>query len=152
MIRALLEIVTVRLATHSSSIHEYVQKTLLYHTMDNAQLNAMVATTIDELMTSDLITLNNLGSYEATCLSQALVAACLNPEDGLFLHDELRKALRAFVMDGDIHIFYTFTPLNHSSPADINWPVLRKEMECLDESGLRVLDFVGVNPGLVNRM
>ena len=120
--------------------------------MEPNQLNAMVAATIDELRASELITVDNLGSYEATHLSQAIVAAYLNPEDGLFLYSELRRALKAFVMDGDMHIFYTFTPLNHAGSADINWPIFRREIECLDESGLRVLNFVGVNPSLVNRM
>ena len=149
--RALLEVITVKLATHMAAIQEYVQRTLLYHTMDRAHLNDMVVRTLEELITSGLVTLDYLGSYEATLLSQATVASYLTPEDGIFLHGELRRALRAFVMDGEMHIFYTFTPV-YSSGIDINWPIYRREMESLDESGLRVLEFVGVNPGLVNRM
>lgn len=103
-------------------------------------------------MDSKLITVDDRGSYEATLLSQATVASCLTPEDGLFLYGELRRALQAFVMDGEMHIFYTFTPVYSSGATDINWSVFRRAMEGLDESGLRVLDFVGVNPGLVNRM
>ena len=135
-----------------AAIQEYVQKTLLYHTMKHDQLDIMVAATIDELRASGLITVDNLGSYEATNLSQAIVAAYLNPEDGLFLHSELQRALKAFVMDGDMHVFYTFTPLNHAGSADVDWPTFRREIESLDESGLRVLACVGVNPSLVNRM
>lgn len=149
--RALLEVISVRLATHMAAIQEYVQKTLLYHTMDRASLDTMVSKTLEELIESGLVTVDAFGSYEATLLSQAIVASSLAPEDGIFLHDELRRALRAFVMDGEMHIFYTFTPL-YSPQTDINWPIFRREMESLDESGLRVLDFVGVNPGLVNRM
>ena len=152
MNRALLEIITIRLATHMATVQEYVQNTLLYHTMDRGSLDTMVATTLEELIASNLISLDDMGSYEATLLSQATVAAYLAPEDGLFLHDELQRALKAFVMDGDMHIFYTFTPLYNPGSADINWPVFRREMESLDESGLRVLDFVGVNPGMINRM
>ena len=150
--RALLEVITIRLATHMAAIQEYVQNTLLYHSMDRDSLDNMVATTLEELIASRLITLDTMGSYEPTLISQATVAAYLAPEDGLFLHDELQRALKAFVMDGDMHIFYTFTPLYNPGSADINWPVFRREMESLDESGLRVLDFVGVNPGLINRM
>lgn len=122
-----------------AAIQEYVQKTMLYHTMDHAQLDVMVATTLDELKASQLITMDDFGSYEVTLLSQATVASYLTPEDGLFLHDELRRALRAFVMDGEMHIFYTFTPLYNSNAADLNWPIFRREVEDLDESGLRVL-------------
>ena len=151
MKRALLEVITVRLATHTAAIQEYVQKTLLYYTMDRILLDTMVSQTLEELIESGLVTMDNFGSYEATLLSQATVASYLSPEDGIFLHGELRQALRAFVMDGEMHLFYTFTPLNNSQ-TDINWPIFRREIESLDESGLRVLEFVGVNPGLVNRM
>ena len=149
--RALLEVITIRLATHMAAIEEYVQKTLLYHTMDRALLDTMVSKSLEELIESGLITIDNFGSYEANLLSQATVASYLTPEDGIFIHSELRRALQAFVMDGDMHIFYTFTPL-YNSQMDINWPIFRREMESLDESGLRVLEFVGVNPGFVNRM
>lgn len=149
--RALLEVVTIRLATQMAAIQEYVQRTLLYHTRDRTHLNDMVAMTLEELITSGLVTLDYLGSYEATPLSQATVASHLTLEDGIFLHGELRRALRAFVMDGEMHIFYTFTPV-YSSGVDVNWPIYRREMESLDKGGLRVLEFVGVNSGLGNRM
>ena len=149
--RALLEVITVRLATHLSAIQEYVQKTLLYHSMDLALLATMVSKTLEELVGSRLVTVDSFGTFEATLLSKATVASSLTPEDGIFLHGELRRALQAFVMDGEMHIFYTFTPL-YSTQSDINWPIFRRELESLDESGLRVLEFVGVNPGLVNRM
>ena len=149
--RALLEVITVRLATHMAAIQEYVQRTLLYHTMTRAGLDAMVSTTLDELLGSELITMDSFGSYEATALSQATVASYLTPKDGMFIHVELQRALQAFIMDGEMHIFYTFTPVYNSGVSDIIWPVFRREMEGLDDSGLRVLNFVGVNPGLVNR-
>ena len=149
--RALLEVITVRLATYLSAIQEYVQKTLLYHTMDQALLATMVSNTLEELIGSGLVTVDSFGTFEATLLSKATVASSLTPEDGIFIHGELRRALQAFVMDGEMHIFYTFTPL-YNAQTDINWPIFRRELESLDESGLRVLEFVGVNPGLVNRM
>lgn len=149
--RALLEVIAVRLATHISAIHEYVRNTLLHHSMDRALLDNMVSKTLEELVESGLVTMDAFGSFEATLLSEATVASSLTPEDGIFLHSELRRALRAFVMDGEMHIFYTFTPL-YNAQTNINWPIFRREIEGLDESGLRVLEFVGVNPGFVNRM
>ena len=120
--------------------------------MDRVMLDEMVAATLKELIASGLITVDRFGSYEATLLSQATVASYLTPEDGIFIHGELRRALQAFVMDGEMHIFYTFTPVYSSGLADINWPIFRREMWNLDESGLRVLEFVGINPSLINRM
>ena len=135
-----------------AAIQEYVQNTLLFHTMEQPMLDDMVAATLKELIIAGLINVDHLGSYEATLLSQATVASYLTPEDGIFIHGELRRALRAFVMDGEMHIFYIFTPVYISGLADINWPIFRREMWDLDESGLRVLEFVGINPGLINRM
>lgn len=120
--------------------------------MDHIALNGMVDTTIQELIDTNLITVDSTGSYEATLLGQAIVVSSLTPEDGIFVHEELQRALRAFVMDGEMHIFYMFTPVHSAGLGDINWPIFRREMDGLDESGLRVLEFVGINPGFVNRM
>ncbi|MCJ1463646.1 hypothetical protein MMC07_002254 [Pseudocyphellaria aurata] len=150
--RALLEVITIRLATHMDAIQDYVRRTLLFHTMERNALNHMVDLTVEDLITSGLIFLTSTGSYEATLLSQAIIASSLTPEDGIFLHGELKRALQAFVMDGDMHIFYTFTPLQGFLAADINWPIFRREMEALDESGLRVLRCVGGNPAFINKM
>ncbi|KAL9125811.1 MAG: hypothetical protein Q9217_005042 [Psora testacea] len=150
--RALLEVITVRLATHVAAIQEYVRRTLLYHTMETKDLDTMVTTTLDELIGEDLVTVDSYGAYEATSLSQATVASYLTPEDGLFLNGELRRALSAFVMDGEMHIFYTFTPVWNPGNVEIKWAIFRKELDNLDKSGLRVIEFVGVNPALVNRL
>jgi len=150
--RALLEVITVRLATHMTTIQEYIQRTLLFHSMDRQLLDALVQTTIEDLMASGMIAVDGAGSYAATLLSQAIIASSLTPEDGMFIHGELQRALRAFVMDGEMHVFYMFTPVQLPVLGDINWPIFRREMDGLDESGIRVLEFVGVNPGLVNRM
>lgn len=54
-------------------------------------------------------------------------------------------------MDGEMHILYTFTPVQESS-ISINWQAFRSEMEALDDSGLRVMAFLGLKPVVVNRM
>ena len=120
--------------------------------MDRERLKEWVATTINELQTSHQISIDSFGSYEATTLSRATVGACMTPEDGVFVHDELRRALRAFVMDGEMHVFYMFTPVNIGGFGDINWRIFRNEIERLDESGIRVLEFVGISPAFVNKM
>lgn len=144
--------ITVRLATHISAINEYVQRTLLYHTMDRARLTVWVDETINELRMEGQIFIDSMGTHEATPLSRATVGSCMTPEDGVFVYNELLRALRAFVMDGEMHVFYMFTPLNTWGIGEINWRIFRNEMERLDESGMRVLEFVGISPAYVNRM
>lgn len=105
-----------------------------------------------ELIDEELLRLKGDESYEATQLGQAVVASAFAPEDGLFVHDELKRALKAFVMDGDMHIFYMFTPLQVTATTQIDWQIFRDQLDFLDESGLRALQYVGVSPGFVNTM
>jgi replicative superfamily II helicase len=150
--RALLEVIATRLATSRVSVNDYIERTLLYQTMDRRELEAMVETTIIDLLEMETIKESDSGLYEATLLGQAIVAASLTPEDGVFVHDELQRALRAFVMDGEMHIFYMFTPVQTNNLSEIVWPTFQKEMERLDDSGIRALQFVGVKPSFVNKM
>lgn len=97
------------------------------------------------------ITADVLGNYQPTKLGHAIVASALDPDDGVFIHKELEKALQAFVMDGEMHILYTFTPV-HDFGTNINWQVFRNEMENLDDSGHRVLGFLGLKRAVINRL
>lgn len=144
--------ITIRLATHMTTVQEYLQRTLLFQMVAREKLEEMVTAALEELTGSGLIAIDKYGGYEATRLSQAIVASHLTPDDGIFLHGELTKALQAFVMDGEMHVFYTLTPITVSGAIDINWQVFRREIDGLDDSGLRVLELVGVNPAFVNRM
>ncbi|KAL8873978.1 MAG: hypothetical protein Q9174_000632 [Haloplaca sp. 1 TL-2023] len=150
--RALLEVITIRLATHRNAIEDFSRRTLLYHTMNRKQLHDWVDETIEDLRASGQILVDSDGSYEATPLSRATVGSCMTPDDGIFVHNELRRALQAFVMDGEMHIFYMFTPVNIWGIGEINWQIFRAEVERLDESGLRVLGLVGISPAFVNKM
>ncbi|KAI9720429.1 MAG: hypothetical protein M1812_002935 [Candelaria pacifica] len=151
-IRALLEVIVTRLANTTGSIDEYVKRTLLWHSTDHDALERLVKTTLQDLLANSLIILDNIGCFEATTLGKAIVASSLTPEDGIFVYDEFKRALRAFVMDGEMHIFYMFTPVHSSGLGDINWQIFRDQIDKLDESGLRVLDFVGIKPSAVNRL
>lgn len=112
----------------------------------------MMDSTLEELVNEELLRLKDDGSYEPTQLGQAIVASAFSPEDGAFVYEELTRALQAFVMDGEMHVFYMFTPLQVALSTDIDWPTFRDQVDNLDESGVRALQFVGVNPGFVNAM
>lgn len=143
--RALLEVMAIKLATNSESLDEYVQKTLLYRTMDHGELAEMVKTAIEELRKDELIERGPDTEYSATLLGQAIVVSSLTPEDGLFVYRELRRAMQAFAMDGEMHVLYLFTPVQ-GPQTNINWQVFSNEVERLDENNLRVLSLVGLKP------
>ncbi|KAF4339524.1 DNA polymerase theta subunit [Fusarium beomiforme] len=82
---------------------------------------------------------------------KAIVASAIDPDDGVFVHNELSRALQAFVMDGEMHVLYTFTPVQEFGVM-VNWQVFRNEMEGLDESGLRVLRLLGIKPTTVLKL
>lgn len=91
-------------------------------------------------------------NFEATTLGQGIVASSFDPEDGVFIYNELKNALQAFVMDGEMHVLYSFTPVHDLVAVSINWRVFWNEMESLDHSGLRTLRIIGLKPNLINSM
>ncbi|KAK6206086.1 hypothetical protein LQW54_007921 [Pestalotiopsis sp. IQ-011] len=149
--RALLEVIAVRLATSPDSLDDYMQKTLLSFTATPADIKQHVQSSLTDLTNMGFMTPDDSGGFEATQLGKAVVASALEPEDGAFVHRELQRALRAFVMDGEMHILYTFTPVQDFG-VTVNWQVFRNEMETLDDSGLRVLSFLSLRPTFINRM
>ncbi|KAJ4422146.1 hypothetical protein N0V82_003230 [Gnomoniopsis sp. IMI 355080] len=151
--RALLEAIAVRLATSRYSLDEYVRKTLLYHSTggDIEKVRDIVEASLKDLQMRGFISVGDFSTFQATQLGKAIVTASLDPEDGVFIHKELKRALQAFVMDGELHLLYTLTPVQQMS-ININWKVFANEMESLDESGLRVLGLLGLKPTIINRM
>jgi DNA polymerase theta len=119
--------------------------------MDHGELDNLAEFTLGELVSKGLIAAVSPSAYEPTTLGQAIVASSFTPEDGIFVYKELKRAIQAFVMDGEMHVLYTFTPIQ-SPQVDVNWQIFRKEMDSLDESGLRVLSLVGIKPAFVNKM
>ncbi|KAJ5746681.1 Helicase C-terminal [Penicillium odoratum] len=150
--RALLEAIATGLVSGCEAIKEYVRCTLLYRTLDKKLAYSIMDSALKELVDEELLVLKEDEAYGATLLGQAVVASAFAPEDGLFVHEELKKALQAFVMDGDMHIFYMFTPLQVAMSTPIDWQIFRDKLDQLDESGIRALQFVGVQPGFVNTM
>jgi DNA polymerase theta len=150
--RALLEAIATGLVSGCDAIKEYVRCTLLCRTVDKKLAYAIMKSALQELVDEELIIFREDESYGSTPLGQAIVASAFSPEDGLFIHEELKRALQAFVMDGDMHIFYMFTPLQAAMNTPIDWQIFRDQLDRLDESGLRALQFVGVQPGFVNTM
>ena len=148
--RALLEVIATKLATNHDSVNAYVRRTLLCQLMDKEELAELVESTLQNLVDDCLIETSD-SAFEATTLGRAIVASSLTPEDGLFVHEELRKALKAFVMDGDMHALYSFTPVQ-AAQADINWQIFRREVESFDDSNLRALDLVGLKLSVINKM
>jgi hypothetical protein len=128
-----------------------MKKTLLYHTIDQTVLAAMVESTLEELLQTDLIQKDSNDVFSATVLGQAIVASSLTPEDGIFVHRELRKALQAFVMDGEMHVLYSFTPVQ-AAQGNIDWQTFLKEVEKFDDSNQRAFKFVGLKMTELNRM
>ncbi|PMB66057.1 Helicase and polymerase-containing protein TEBICHI [Beauveria bassiana] len=143
--RAVLEVIAVRLATSYDSIRFYFAKSLLALTQDLSRVDDDLKASLKDLEGLELIESDAFGNYATTQLGRAIVASAIDPDDGIFVHRELVKALRAFVMDGELHILYVFTPVQDLG-VTVNWQVFRNELQLLDDSGLRVLRFLGIKP------
>ncbi|EEQ33202.1 DNA polymerase theta isoform 2 [Microsporum canis CBS 113480] len=146
---ALLEAIATKLVSGRDAIYDYIRSSLLFHDGEGQDtLLEMVQSTLQELLDSELVKSSSDETFEPTQLGLAIVASAFSPDDGLFIYGELKRALQAFVMDGEMHIFYMFAPLQTSS--EIDWMTFRDEVHGLDDSGLRTIRLVGVDPGLVN--
>ncbi|KAM7219136.1 DNA polymerase theta [Rhypophila decipiens] len=150
--RALLEVIAIRLATSRESLDDYISRTMLYLSEEPQSVQQTVEESLVELQNMEFITMDQYHNFEATKLGRAIVAASVDPEDGIFIHAELQSALKAFVLDGEMHVLYTFTPIPDLNTVSINWRIFWNEMEQLDESGLRVMKFLGLKPVQVNKM
>ncbi|KAI0176300.1 P-loop containing nucleoside triphosphate hydrolase protein [Hypoxylon sp. FL1284] len=148
--RALLEIIAIRLANSRDTLLDYIQRTLLNLSSEPDIIESNVESSLRDLAEMGFIQ-SESDIYAATQLGKAVVASSLELEDGAFVHREMQRALRAFVMDGEMHVLYMFTPVQDLSVA-INWQVFRSEMGGLDDSGLRVMTFLGLKPTQVNKM
>ncbi|CAK7267247.1 hypothetical protein SEPCBS119000_002449 [Sporothrix epigloea] len=168
--RALLEVIAVRLATSRESIDAYLCRTMLFQALSSTgtdesgsdhkkghdipdSLVAAAEASLKALHAHGFIERDSFGHYQATRLGKAVVASALDPADALFIHGELARALRAFVLDGEMHVLYTFTPVHDvGTSSQIDWRRFWEEMESLDESGLRVLRFLGLKPSVISSM
>ncbi|KAL2270127.1 hypothetical protein VTJ83DRAFT_2311 [Remersonia thermophila] len=153
MQRALLEIIAIRLATNRESIDHYVAKTLLYQSTEPGSIRETVNASITRLQELELIKVDDYeDEIQATQLGKAIVASALEPEDGIFIHAELKRALQAFVLDGEMHVLYQFTPVQELEEVMVDWHAFLNEVQKLDDSGLRVMSLLGLHPGVVNSM
>ncbi|UKZ77416.1 hypothetical protein TrVFT333_005137 [Trichoderma virens FT-333] len=118
------------------------------YTHDREFVENCLTSGLEEIHDLGLIVNDSYSSFAATQLGKAIVASSVDPYDGVFIHSELTKTLKAFVMDGEMHILYVFTPVQDFGIV-VNWQVFRNEMDALDESGLRVLGFLGIKPTAV---
>lgn len=125
---------------------------MLAYSAEAGSIQEKVEESLADLQMMEFITLDGHGGFQATRLGHAIVASSLDPEDGIFVHGELKKALQAFVMDGEMHVLYNFTPVHDLGAVAVNWRVFWNEMQQLDDSGLRVMSFLGLKPTIVNKM
>ncbi|KAF5582192.1 DNA polymerase theta subunit [Fusarium pseudoanthophilum] len=149
--RAMLEVISIRLATSHESVVDYFSKSLLSHTHSAKFVNDCITSSLEEIESMGFVTSDSLSMFTATQLGKAIVASAIDPDDGVFVHSELSRALQAFVMDGEMHVLYTFTPVQEFGVM-VNWQVFRNEMEGLDESGLRVLRLLGIKPTTILKL
>ncbi|KAI8965957.1 P-loop containing nucleoside triphosphate hydrolase protein [Daldinia sp. FL1419] len=149
--RALLEIIVIRLANSRDTVEDYIQRTLLNFSSPPDVIKTHVDSSLRNLTEMGFIECDESDTYTPTQLGKAIITSSLDPDDGVFIHREMQRALRAFVMDGEMHILYMFTPV-HDDSVIIDWRVFRSEMEGLDDSGLRVMTFLGLKPTQVIKM
>ena len=128
-----------------------MSKTLLQQLREQGVTSGEIEASLGDIESLGYMTRNKDQECTATKLGKAVVASGLDAEDGVFIHGELKKALRSLVLDGDMHVLYIFTPISESF-GQVNWQIFRNEMEAMDASDLRVLSHLGIKPGMINKL
>lgn len=146
-----MEAIAIQLAQSPESLLDHFSKSLLFHSDNSTNIEDKVNKSLAEIESLGFVARNDFSSLEATQLGQAIVASGVDPDDGAFVHKELTRALKAFVMDGELHILYMLTPVQDFG-TPVNWRIFRNAMDSLDDSGLRVLSFLGIKPTTVMRL
>lgn len=112
-----------------------------------------VENSLEALKNKGFVEVDAYDNLQATRFGRAVVVSALDPADALFVRGELERALKSFVLDGEMHILYTFTPINDSmNQGNIFWKRYCQEMDNLDDSGMRVLQLLGLNPSVIMRL
>ncbi|ETN46287.1 uncharacterized protein HMPREF1541_00471 [Cyphellophora europaea CBS 101466] len=153
--RAVLEVIATRLANSKESLEDYLRSSLLWQTCDQGLVMGMLNTALSDLVSTKLIQpcQEASHSFRPTTLGSAIVSSALTPEDGIFVHAEMQRALASFVMESEMHTLYLFTPIpSPTQPSEIDWPTFQKHLDRLSESDIRALGLVGVSPSKVIRL
>lgn len=117
--RALLEVIVIKLATSKLATRDYIRSTLLFYTIGYEKLGDLVKSTLGDFAAKELIAVDSVSTYGATRLGKSIFTPSFTPEDGIFIHEGLKRAVQAFVMDGEMHFLYMFTPIQ-TPQVDIN--------------------------------
>lgn len=130
---------------------DHFSRSLLAHSEANEDIEKRLNACLADIEAMGFVVRNEHSVIEPTQLGRAIVASGIDPDDGAFVHKELTRALKAFVMDGELHILYMLTPVQDFGVI-VNWRIFRNAMDSLNESDLRVLTFLGIKPTAIMRL
>jgi replicative superfamily II helicase len=113
MKRALLEVLVSRVVRTADDIHRYSLQTLL-HAQGSEKEDKTIQDALDFLVKGTFIEtmeMDNHVLYIPTKLGEATVASGLGPEEALIVYRELKRALKAIVLEDEVAIWKALTYL-----------------------------------------
>jgi replicative superfamily II helicase len=147
--RALLEAVSANLATSQTAIETYATFTLYRpnkETLERAE-SFLLENGLLERVDGGYTQAG--GALKANFLGKAIVMSALSIDEGLFVHRELQRSMRSFILDDELHLIYHCTPVY--AQCEVDWKILRAKFDGLPESSIVVATAIGVQPVLINR-
>jgi DNA polymerase theta len=162
MKRALLEVLVSRVVRTADDIHRYSLQTLL-HAQGSEKEDKTIQDALDFLIKGTFIEtmeIDNHVLYLPTKLGEATVASGLGPEEALIVYRELKRALKAIVLEDEViywiryslvklHMVYEVTPtFLHIEP---NWPKFSRIYDNLSEVQRSIAYFAGVNESFLQK-
>lgn len=147
--RALLEVIAARVAQSERDLLDYTRNTLFHCEINNSnQSTAALQQALSRLSADDMITVREDDQHwHATHLGQAVFASALSPDEGLQVYRELEKAMRRYVLRGDLYSVYHVTPTYFSIEPD--WPIFMRLYCAMDDVQRDTAEVIGIQEGFL---
>ncbi|KAJ3222158.1 hypothetical protein HK099_002624 [Clydaea vesicula] len=170
MKRALLEVIVNGIVSTSLDVKQYIESTLLFSQQGShdAVVTATVNSATEFLVKGEFINVEiickpdenifspkktkssnliqkpgSLQKFSPTKLGYAAVSSALSPEESLIVFEELKKALRNFVLEDELHIIYQVTPTFLNLVP--NWNLYLRVFNHLNEVQRNIAETVGIS-------
>ncbi|KAJ6216152.1 hypothetical protein RDWZM_007309 [Blomia tropicalis] len=111
--RALLEVISNGLVNNYNDLASYIRCTFLQNSQPeiSAEMLSIIEQVFQYLIQNKLIYVAN-SKLIISSLGKAIVMSGFDPDDGLFIHDELYRAMTNFNLKNPLHLIYQATPTN----------------------------------------
>lgn len=133
LMRAIIELFTLRLCGSVTDIDHYLRFTLLFReSPDEKGVEAIAKRNLEFLLLSKVVerdVVATVDDIKITRFGRAVYESNINPDDAILLYDDLLASQLSLNLETNNHLIYLVTPLDHTLTVDF-----RRIWNCYDKS------------------